>query len=185
MPELFREVNVYRFTRLLHPKLVTLVVSVGRDGRPNAMAASWTIPVSVRPPLLCVAISPKRYTLSLIRESKEFTVNVAGVDMIKEVEYLGRVSGRDEDKISKIGLELIPGKKTSTPVIAKAVAAMECKLHATYPAGDHQLVLGEVVAAYVRENCFREIYDIGRVRLLYHLGGRYYTTSGDRVFTVH
>lgn len=90
LPE-YVEVVTRQHTRLLHPKLVVLVVSIGKDGRANVMPAAWVTPVSVNPPLVAVAISPKRYTYKLIKESGEFTLNPRDVLSVYEVvEYHGK-----------------------------------------------------------------------------------------------
>ncbi|MEM4005734.1 MAG: flavin reductase, partial [Desulfurococcaceae archaeon] len=74
-------VELRRYTRLLHPKLVALVMVLREDGRPNAMPASWVMPASVEPPLLVVAVSPRRYTYDLIQRRPEFTVNPVPLKM--------------------------------------------------------------------------------------------------------
>lgn len=167
---------------MLHPKLVVLILACDSRGRPNIMTAAWAMPVSSNPPLACVAISPRRYTYELIRESKEFTINVADVGMIREAHYCGTVSGRNVDKVSRLGLGLIPPSKINTPLLENALASLECSLYGEHEAGDHVLVLGRVLAAHARENFFHRTYDVSRARPLFHLGGdRYTTISGEEL----
>lgn len=172
------------FSRLLHPKLVTLIMSVGPKGRVNGMPAAWVTPVSRNPPLLCVAISPKRYTYELIATAKDFTVNVMSVDFIKEVDYMGSVSGRDVDKFAKVKLTLRESKTVKSPYVEEALACIECTLYQEYEAGDHMLILGKVNRASVRRGLFKNTYDPKSVKVLLHLGGELYTTTSSEMVKV-
>ena len=173
----YASVELRRFTRLLHPKLVSLIVALREDGRPNAMPAAWVMPASAEPPLLVVAVSPRRYTYDLLQRSTEFTVNPVPFDMREAVEYLGSVSGKEEDKLARTSLKLLPPLTGKTPCVEGALACIECSVWAQYPCGDHYLVVGRVKAARVREDVWTgAVYDISRARPLLHLGGEHYAT---------
>ena len=77
----------------------------------NTMTASWGhlgsiwghgggLPTSV------VYIRPQRYTKEFVDASERFSLSVLPDSYRKELTYLGRVSGRDEDKIAKTGLKV-------------------------------------------------------------------------------
>ena len=48
-----------------YPK-IAIVVTAQAKGKENAMAVAWHAPVSFKPPLYGVSISPKRFTYQLI-----------------------------------------------------------------------------------------------------------------------
>jgi len=52
------------------------------------------MPVSTEPPLIAVAISSQAYINTLIKKSKEFTVNIPDINMIKQLWTAGTRSGR-------------------------------------------------------------------------------------------
>ncbi|RLF16118.1 MAG: flavin reductase family protein [Thermoprotei archaeon] len=168
--------------RLLHPKLVVLVVAKGRNGKVNVMTAAWCMPVSINPPLVVVSISRKRYTYKLIKESREFVICIPTLDMLNVVHYFGTVSGRDENKISKSGVKLAPAKTIDVPYIVGSLAILECKVYKIVEAGDHDLVIGEVLEAYALKGCFKDnCYDIECISPIYHIGGPRYTTIAKKV----
>ncbi|ABL78539.1 flavin reductase family protein [Thermofilum pendens] len=172
------EVELRRHTRLLHPKLVALIVSVDASGRPNFMPAAWLTPVSVKPPLVAVAVAPERYTYSLVKSSGVFTVNPVDAGMLRVVEEAGSVSGRDVDKASSLGVRFLPALRVGAPCIEGALACLECRLWAEYPAGDHSILVGEVQAARARRDAWSgAVYDLAKARLLLHLGGDEYATA--------
>lgn len=177
MPD-YISVDIRRFTRLLHPKMVSLVVALREDGKPNAMPASWVMPASVEPPLLVVAVSPRRYTYDLIQRRPEFTVNPVPLKMRGVVEYLGSVSGRDVDKLAHARLGLLQPVAVSTPCLEDALACIECSVWAQYPCGDHYLIVGRVRAARVRRDAWTgSLYDLSAAEPLLHLGGDEYATA--------
>lgn len=167
---------------LLHPKLVAIVVAVDARGKPNGMTAAWMMPVSMNPPMICVAMAPSRYTYELIRRSGEFTVNILGVEHVKTANYFGTVSGRYEDKFARSGVGFAQSTRVRAPYLIDALGVLECRVVKEFRAGDHILVIGRVENAYVREGAFREdTYDVEAVKPLLHLGGDNYTTVSGEV----
>lgn len=170
----YAEVQLRRFTRLLHPKLVCLIVT-SSGGKVNVMPASWVMPTSADPPLLTVAISPRRYTYELLQSKGEFTVNPVPAGMKSIVEYTGSVSGREVDKVRGAGLSLFDAREVSAPCVDGSLACIECRVWAQYPAGDHYLVVGRVAYARVLGEAWDgETYVLKVAKPLFHVGGDRY-----------
>ena len=165
------------FTRLLHPFNATLVSCQGKSGPPNALAIAWIMPVSANPPMLIFAIRKERHSLRLLKETKQFVVNIAGRELARQVLYCGRRSGKNVDKFKETGLTAGAARKVKAPIVNECTAHIECKLSGTIPKGDHALVIGRVVAAYVRKDAFRGVYDLNRFQPLLHLGSDVFTTT--------
>lgn len=178
------EIKPRSFVYLLQPKPVAIIVSIDSFGKPNGMSAAWLTPVSRDPPLLAIAISPKRYTYELIKQTRDFTVNILDANMIEESELFGSYSGRTVDKFEKSKLTLSKSKTIRSPYITEAVTVLECSLYDEYPAGDHALILGKVEKAYVREETIEDdVYNLSKVRILLYLGGGKYTTTLNHPIT--
>ncbi|HEY75487.1 MAG TPA: flavin reductase family protein [Thermoflexia bacterium] len=175
----FVEVTKGQFTRLLHPYPTFLVTCAGRSGEANVITIAWLIPVSVRPPLLTMAVRRERYSYGLIVESGEFVVHVVPFDRAREVLFCGRRSGRDVDKIAALEMESVPGRVVKAPVLPKVgVAFLECRLQQEVEAGDHVLFIAEVVAAYARPGFIKDgVRDLEEVLPLLHVGGNRFTTT--------
>jgi len=147
-----KTISTNEWVYILHPRPAVVIVSGSWEDY-SAMAASWVTPVSRKPPMVGVAISRKRYTYEKIVSSKEFAVCILGYDKLKELHKLGSVSGRElKDKIVSCGLKKTRGKKVSCPVIEDSIAVAECKLFKIVESGDHDVVLGEVLEAYMKES---------------------------------
>jgi flavin reductase (DIM6/NTAB) family NADH-FMN oxidoreductase RutF len=135
--------------RLIYPRL-TVLVSAGMK-RPNAMAVAWNTPLSHTPPLVGVAVSPKRYTHSLIKEDKAFGINLPGRELLDETFFMGSGTGREFDKFAETGLSAFRGKKLGVPLIEECIVALECSLHDVLEMGDHDLFVGRIETAYADE----------------------------------
>jgi flavin reductase (DIM6/NTAB) family NADH-FMN oxidoreductase RutF len=171
------DVPLADFSRLLHPYNGTLVSCRGETGQPNVLAIAWIMPVSMNPPMLVFAVRKERHSYKLLEETKEFVVNIAGVDLAAQVLYCGRKSGKDVDKFKATGLTIGKAKKVSAPVVSECAAHIECRVAEIIPKGDHALVIGEVVAAYVRKDAFQVVYDLKRFKPLLYLGNDVFTTT--------
>ena len=171
---------VSSFHYLLHPYNTSLVTSCDAAGQANVLAIAWLIPVSVQPPLVGMSIGPTRHSYTLIQATGEFVVNVAPYEIARQVLFCGRHCGRDVDKFAAIGLTAGRARHVRPPIIEECVAHLECRVRQDIAAGDHRLVIGEVLAAYVRPGVLGDdgLYDLDRVQSLLHLGRDRFTTTG-------
>lgn len=151
------KVQLTAFERYAHfyPK-VTCVVTVHARGMDNAMAVAWNMPLSMNPPLYALSISPQRYTHQLIMESREFAVNFVPFELEQMVLAVGGISGREGSKFERFGIETVPASQISAPILKDAYAAYECRLVDSRTYGDHDLLVGEIVAIHYEEQAFAE-----------------------------
>ena len=176
-----RDVDLTQAYRLLHPKHTVLLSCTDKKGTPNIITLAWCMPVSVKPPMLALSIRPTRHSYKMIEETKEFVINIPTMSIIKETLFCGRRSGKQHDKFKKTGLTPLPAKIVKPPIIKECIAHLECKLHQKIPAGDHDILVGEIFAAYVNEGVFGKIYDLDKVRPIHHMGGDDFATLAPKV----
>ena len=119
------------------------VIGVSHGGRANAFTAAWITQVSFQPLLLSLSVNPEHFSYPLLKNSGVFVVNLLRRGQIELVRHFGCQSGRSADKLA--GQRWRPGQ-LGAPVLLDAAAYLECRVRGTMPAGDHQLVLGQVVA---------------------------------------
>jgi len=131
--------------RLFPYGLHAITVRVGSDQ--HAIAAAWVMQASFAPPMLVVAAESESRCLPMIRDAKAFAVNVLGAEQRELASRLGHGGGITAQRLS--GVPTRPAPVTGAPVITACLGWLECRLVATMPAGDHTLVLGEVVESGV------------------------------------
>ncbi len=159
---------------VLMPMPVTLVVTLRPDGGYNIMTASWIMPVSRNPPLVAVAVAPRRFTYECLRRHPEFTICVLPPEMQDIAWYCGTTSGKVENKVAKLEAEgkirLVRLSRVETPGIDGALALIGCKLWRDYEGGDHRIIVGEIVECLARRGFFRDGWTKG-TKILYYYGG--------------
>ncbi len=173
-----------KFYYLLHPRPVVLIVTCGRDGRVNVMAASWVTPIAEDEPTVGVAIAREHFTRKLLEEVPEFTINVPSVDLLDKVWKAGTLSGHKVDKAKVLGLRFGKSRKVKPPIVEDCIGFIEAKVRTVVSIGEVDFVIGDVVDAYVREEfLYREsLIDIRKARPLLHVAGRAFTVPGELLF---
>jgi flavin reductase (DIM6/NTAB) family NADH-FMN oxidoreductase RutF len=156
---------------LLHPKMVFFLTSIAKDGKPNVMACAWATPVSEEPPIVVVCVSKESYTAELIRQTKEFVINIPTKKLLKALWICGKTSGRDSDKFVKAKLKLSEANSLKTPIINGCIGYIECKLWKTVDAGECYAFFGKVLHAEVDDSYFKKGAWTEAAEIPFHLGG--------------
>lgn len=167
--------------RIINSGQVVLVSCAFKD-KINIITLAWNMPLSHNPPLLGISVAKTHLSAELIRKSEEFIVNVPGFDLLKSVVYCGTHSGREVDKFKETGLTPESANRLiKTPLIKECIGHLECYLSDIKEAGDHFLFLGEVIYACAQEDLFNETWQPDKVKLIFHLGGKFFTTSAKLI----
>lgn len=162
--------------RLLYPRNVVLVSCVDKSGKANIVTLAWSMPVSMNPPMVAISLTPARHSYKLIRETKEFVVNIPTMGIVRETLFCGRRTGSEHDKFKEASLTPLPAKKVKPPIIKECVAHLECKLHKKIILGDHALLIGEVLTAYANSGAFAEKFNVKKAKIIFHMGGDTFLT---------
>ena len=121
-------------------------VGVADGERRDIFTAAWVMQASFDPLLLTLSINPRNASYELLHAGGGFTVNVLKQGQLELARRFGTRSGREEDKLA--GIRWRPGK-TGAPILEDSLAYFECELSRRHAAGDHELVLGRVIAGKV------------------------------------
>ena len=127
---------------LLYPTPVCVVGTYDRAGKPNVMTAAWAGICCSSPPCIAVSLRKATYTYGNIMERKAFTISLPTEDYVKQADYFGMVSGRDEDKFSKAKLTAVKGDLVDAPFVKEFPLALECKLLHSIEIGLHTEFIG-------------------------------------------
>jgi flavin reductase (DIM6/NTAB) family NADH-FMN oxidoreductase RutF len=120
------------------------------------MTAAWVSRVSFEPPLITVAVGKPRFTHDMIIKSGVFAVNVLGPENVATGKHFGMKTGWKTDKFAGIEYDTAA---TGSPILKDCVAWMDCRVKSYHDAGDHTLVIGEVVDAAVLREAAPFVYD--------------------------
>ena len=133
------------------PSPAGLIVSVDENLKPNIMTVGELFNISLREPtIIGIAIRKATYTHKLISASMEFSANLPTAAILKEVDLIGTISGRNGlNKFTEYGLTPITSEMIAPPIIKECPVNMECKVLSITEVGDHDLFLGKVLALHV------------------------------------
>lgn len=130
---------------------VTIVSA--RDGRDDvATVVTSFASVSLDPPLVAVALAEQSYANEVLARQPLWAVTVLGAH---QRQLAGRFSapGRPSPRQLLTDTPHYRGAQSDALVIEGGLTALECRTTALVPAGDHVLVVAEVLAvAYVSYN---------------------------------
>ena len=112
---------------------------------------------SFKPPMMGIGICPVRYSYELIKEVKDFGINIPTKNMIESVEFCGMNSGRDVDKFDATGLTPVEPKTIRSKLIKECPVNLECKVVkelylSTEFGATHDWFIGKVETAHIDED---------------------------------
>ena len=129
----------------IRPYPVCVVSCRDKEGRNNALVVGCAGNASSdEPSMLIAGIIPTKYSYHMIKETGCFVMNFYGKKFQKESDYLGKVSGWDEDKFAKLGLKWKDGEVVNAPILTDCPVSIECTVVDSIKPGSHELFIGKV-----------------------------------------
>lgn len=134
----------YRAFMRTFPTGVSVVTSVGADGRPRGMTCSSLCSVSLDPPILSVCLTGTSRTLGALRAHGSFGVNLLGA---RGAAVARLFAGSGPSPFERV--PWLPAGDFRLPRLGgDTVAFAACRVAETKDVGDHVVVFGEVVGAH-------------------------------------
>ena len=158
------DVSAFREAMGEFPTGVTVVTVACGDGTMHGMTVNSFSSVSLDPMLVLVCLNEKSCGLGLIERAGAFVVNVLSAG---QQDVSRRFASRNRPAGSAMfdGVPFEPGV-TGCPVLVDATASFDCRLWQSHRAGDHLIVLGEVVALVHRPQLEPLIFHAGTYKAL-------------------
>lgn len=123
---------------------VTVITTVDREA-PYGTTASAVASLSLEPPMVLVCLNRTSSTGQAISRARRFAINVLDED---QAELASRFARKDPDKFA--GVDHVRGV-TGQPLLARALATIECSVVEEVTGGTHTVFLSEVDAASARQ----------------------------------
>jgi flavin reductase (DIM6/NTAB) family NADH-FMN oxidoreductase RutF len=123
-----------------YPTGVCAITATSVEGSPVGMVIGSFTSVSLDPPLVGFLPGKDSSTWPLIEAAGHFCVNVLASD---QMEVCRQLAAKGPDKFAGLDVSL---SAHGHPMIANAIARIDCDIHAVVDAGDHWFVLGKVLA---------------------------------------
>ncbi len=167
---------------IIFPTPVLIVGTYDSSGKPNLMAAAWGGICCSRPPCVAISLREATYTHGNITEGKAFTINILSEAQVKEADYYGIATGRDEDKFAVTGITPVKSEIVYAPYGKEFPVILECKLLHTVEIGLHTQFIGEIMDIKADAEVLGDngLPDIGKVKsFLFDPANRGYYGFGE------
>ena len=142
--------TVWKPGTMLYP-LPPVMVTCGTVEKPNVLTIAWTGIINSEPAMTYISVRPSRFSYDIIKETKEFVINLSTEKMLKAVDFCGVKSGKDTDKLKETGLTVLPAENIKAPIIEQSPLSLECRVTEIKPLGSHDMFLAEITAVHVDE----------------------------------
>ena len=165
---------------MIYP-LPAVMVTVGDGkGNDNIITVAWTGTVCTNPPMAYISVRPERYSYNLIKETKEFVINLTTKDLCFATDYCGVKSGRDIDKFKECNLTPIKVEGLKHAVgIEQSPLILGCKVKRIIELGSHDMFLAETVSVMAQDKLFdnKDKLCLDRAGLIGYIHGEYFETG--------
>lgn len=123
---------------------VTVVTSLDGE-RPVGITVNALSSISLEPPLVMVALDRRRRATPVLQAAGRYAVNVLGEDQQALSDcFAGAPVVPDREAFC--GAAWTPGAASGLPLLAGAIATLECEIVEEIPVGDHLLFIGRAIA---------------------------------------
>ncbi|TMC48454.1 MAG: flavin reductase [Chloroflexi bacterium] len=128
------------------------ILTTRRGDRHEVMTANAVTSVSLHPTLVLASISSESTWLQAVRCCGRFAVNVLAAHHEDLARWCADHARHEQpEAITRHDVSVSP--ESGLLLFNDALVTAECRAHAEHLAGDHVLVLGEVIAIDVRDAC--------------------------------
>ena len=152
------------------------LISSGTMEDSNLCTVAWTGIINTDPAMCYISLRETRYSYELIKEHKEFVINLTNERLAYATDWCGVRSGRNFDKFKEMKLTKEPGKFVKCPLVGEAPVSIECKVVGMKKLGSHTMIMAKVLSIdaddkYIDEN---GAFDISKCDLISYANGGYY-----------
>ncbi len=161
---------------MLYPLPVVMVSSRRQGEKPNIITLAWAGTICSDPAMVSISVRKERYSHSILKETKEFVINLVTKDLTFATDYCGVKSGRDIDKFKECNLTPLRSEKINAPGIAESPVCIECKVKDIIELGSHDMFIAEVVNISVDEKYMDKTgrFDLRKADLTAYSHGEYF-----------
>ena len=162
---------------MLYPVPAVLVSVADSAGKDNLITIAWTGTVCSDPAMTYISVRKERYSHHMLKENKEFVINLTTENMARATDWCGIRSGKDYNKFAESELTPVPSEKIAAPYIEESPLCIECKVKEIVNLGSHDMFISEVVNVIADEqfiNPENGAFDLEKARLLVYSHGHYY-----------
>ncbi|HIT70314.1 MAG TPA: flavin reductase family protein [Candidatus Scatovivens faecipullorum] len=167
--------KIWKPGTFIYPIPAVLVTS-GDMKNSNILTVAWTGILNTNPAIVYISVRPERYSYKLIKENKEFAINLTNEKLAYATDWCGVRSGAKFDKFKEMKLTKEKAEFIKAPLIKESPVSIECKVIEERNLGSHTMFIAEVLSIDADEKYIDEkgAFDISKCDLIAYANGGYY-----------
>lgn len=167
--------KIWKSGTFIYPIPAVLVTS-GDMKNSNILTVAWTGILNTNPAIVYISVRPERYSYNLIKENKEFAINLTNEKLAYATDWCGVRSGAKFDKFKEMKLTKEKAEFIKAPLIKESPVSIECKVIEERNFGSHTMFVAEVLSIDADEKYIDEkgAFDISKCDLIAYANGGYY-----------
>ena len=167
--------KIWKSGTFIYP-IPAVMVSCGDMENSNIITVAWTGILNTNPAKVYISVRPERYSYNIIKEKKEFVINLTNKDLAYATDWCGVKTGAKVDKFKEMHLTKEECQFVSAPAIKESPVSIECKVTDIKEFGSHHMFIADVMSIDADEKCINEkgSFDISKCNLIAYANGGYY-----------
>ena len=106
--------------------LPAVLVSCGTMKKSNIITVAWTGILNTKPATVYISVRPERYSYNIIKEQREFVINLTNQELAYATDWCGVKSGKNVDKFKEMKLSKQEANFVKCPMIEQSPVSVEC-----------------------------------------------------------
>jgi flavin reductase (DIM6/NTAB) family NADH-FMN oxidoreductase RutF len=165
---------------MIYPLPAVMVSCGDSPDNYNIITISWTGTICTDPAMCYISVRPERHSYNIIKERREYVINITTAALAFATDWCGVKSGRDFNKFRE--MKLTPGKASvvKAPLIVESPVNIECIVREIKELGSHHMFISEVVAVNADEKLIDETsgrFNLNDAVPICYSHGKYYETG--------
>lgn len=167
--------KVWKPGNFIYP-IPAVLVTCGDMENSNIITIAWTGVLNTNPAIVYISIKPERFSYKIIKESKEFAINLTNDKLAYCTDWCGVRSGAKYDKFKEMKLTKEKANFIKAPLIKESPVSIECKVIDEKEYGSHTTFIAKVLSIDADEKYINEkgAFDISKCDLIAYANGGYY-----------
>lgn len=167
--------KIWKSGTFIYP-IPAVMVSCGDMENSNIITVAWTGILNTNPAKVYISVRPERYSYNIIKEKKEFVINLTNKDLAYATDWCGVKTGAKVDKFKEMHLTKEECQFVSAPAIKESPVSIECKVTEIKEFGSHHMFIADVMSIDADEKYINEkgSFDISKCNLIAYANGGYY-----------
>ena len=141
---------------------LVIITTIDSEGIVNAAPFGMCMRLSHKPLMIGFSVNQKWHTRKNIKETGEFVVNIPSEnrETLKKIMITATHFPPKVNELDEAGFLSLPSRKIRPPRVEQCKAHFECKVDWTREISNHTLVVGNVLAVSVDEDCITDNFEL-------------------------